>query len=63
MPLDIVPRHALATATLPPHHSDPFDRLLVAQAICERLTIVAEDRVIPKYDVPVLGSPKRKPNA
>ncbi|MDQ2992662.1 MAG: type II toxin-antitoxin system VapC family toxin [Candidatus Eremiobacteraeota bacterium] len=63
MPLDVVPRHALATATLPAHHNDPFDLLRVARAICERLTIVTKDRVIPKYDVPIFGAPKRRPKA
>jgi PIN domain nuclease of toxin-antitoxin system len=47
--------HASAAATLPQHHSDPFDRMLVAQAQSERLTIVTRDRRIPQYDVPVLA--------
>jgi PIN domain nuclease of toxin-antitoxin system len=56
---DILPiglDHALAAATLPPHHSDPFDRMLVAQAQVERLTIVTRDRRIPQYGVPVLAA-------
>ena len=48
--------HALAAATLPPHHSDPFDRMLVAQAQIERLTIVTRDRRIPQYGVAVLAA-------
>ena len=48
--------HALAAATLPPHHSDPFDRMLVAQAQIERLTIVTRDRRIPQYEVQVLAA-------
>ncbi len=46
--------HALAAAALPPHHSDPFDRMLVAQAQSDGLTIVTRDPRIAAYDVPVL---------
>ncbi len=56
---DILPiglDHALAAATLPQHHGDPFDRMLVAQAQIERLTIVTRDRLIPEYGVPVLAA-------
>ncbi len=45
--------HALAVAGLPPHHRDPFDRLLIAQAQMEGLTIVTVDRRIGVYDVPI----------
>jgi PIN domain nuclease of toxin-antitoxin system len=48
--------HALAAATLPNHHNDPFDRMLVAQAQIERLTVVTRDRHIPQYGVPVLAA-------
>ena len=61
MPLDITARHTLATVGLPMHHADPFDRILVAQALIERLTIVTSDRIIPRYDVPVFGHKPRKP--
>ena len=47
-------RTALHVAGLPPHHRDPFDRLLVAQAQIEQLTIVTADRVFDAYDVPVI---------
>jgi len=60
MPLDVTARHALATVGLPMHHQDPFDRMLIAQAICERLTIVTIDKIIPSYDVPVFGHKPRK---
>jgi PIN domain nuclease of toxin-antitoxin system len=60
MPLDITARHTLATVGLPMHHGDPFDRILVAQALSERLTIVTSDRIIPRYDVPVFGHKARK---
>ncbi len=48
--------HALQVATLPPHHRDPFDRLLVAQAQLEGLTLVTADRVLERYDVPLLAT-------
>ena len=43
--------HALRVATLPPLHGDPFDRLLVAQAMVDGLTIVTSDRLVAAYDV------------
>ena len=46
--------HAETAAKLPAHHHDPFDRLLVAQAIAERLTLVTHDRKLQAYDVPIL---------
>jgi PIN domain nuclease of toxin-antitoxin system len=48
--------HALAVRHLPDHHRDPFDRLLVAQAQIEGLTLVTADRSIPRYDVAVLAA-------
>jgi PIN domain nuclease of toxin-antitoxin system len=53
-PLPIEHMHALAVAELPPHHRDPFDRLLIAQAKLEGLTIVTVDRRMSVYDVPIL---------
>ena len=49
--LTITLRHIAATAELPPHHHDPFDRLLVAQAIEEGLTLVTVDERIQRYPV------------
>ena len=43
--------HALQVATLPWHHRDPFDRLLIAQAQVERLSILTADRAFGAYDV------------
>ena len=43
--------HALEVASLPAHHSDPFDRMLVAQARCERLTLLTADRAFDRYEV------------
>lgn len=54
-PLSITVDHAHAVAQLPPHHQDPFDRMLVAQAIMERFTLVTYDDEIPKYNVPILN--------
>ncbi len=45
--------HTLAVAALPPHHRDPFDRLLVAQANLENLTFVTADPAFGRYDVTV----------
>jgi PIN domain nuclease of toxin-antitoxin system len=41
-------------ADLPLHHGDPFDRLLVAQALEERLTVVSGDRALTAYGVPMV---------
>ncbi len=46
--------HALAVATLPPLHRDPFDRLLVAQATLLGLTIATADSSVAQYPVPTL---------
>ncbi len=46
--------HALRVATLPPHHRDPFDRLLIAQAPVERLPILTADAAFDRYDVELI---------
>jgi len=43
--------HALAVRKLPPHHADPFDRMLIAQARCEDLTLMTADSAITAYDL------------
>ena len=48
-PLPITFEHAEATASLPPLHGDPFDRILVAQARSETLTLVSYDKAIRAY--------------
>lgn len=53
-PLDIGTDHALAVEHLESHHADPFDRMLVAQAICEGLRLVTADARLKAYDVPLL---------
>ncbi len=50
---DSVP-HALAAGLLPMHHSDPFDRMLIAQAKIESLTLMTHNARLRDYDVPVL---------
>ena len=55
-PLTITHRHAFAVRTLPRHHDDPFDRMLIAQARCEDLTLVTADAEIPAYDVRTLDA-------
>ncbi|MFC3631532.1 type II toxin-antitoxin system VapC family toxin [Paracoccus angustae] len=54
-PLPISWTHARAVAELPPHHADPFDRLLIAQARTEGLALVSVDRQFGAYDVALLG--------
>ena len=51
--LPIEHAHALNVATLPKHHRDPFDRLLISQAQLERLTIVTVDHEFEPYDVDI----------
>ena len=52
--LELEDRYILRTETLPHHHGDPFDRILVAQALEEGLTILTSDSEIPKYEAPVI---------
>jgi PIN domain nuclease of toxin-antitoxin system len=53
-PMPVTAIHAEAAEQLPWHHRDPFDRLLVAQALVERLTLITSDRRLKAYGVPVL---------
>jgi len=46
--------HAIVAGRLPPYHRDPFDRMLVAQAVTEGVTLVSRDPSIALYDVEVL---------
>jgi PIN domain nuclease of toxin-antitoxin system len=54
--IGLAPDHGLLVAQLPLHHRDPFDRLLIAQASCEGLTIVTADPRFSEYDVPVIAA-------
>jgi PIN domain nuclease of toxin-antitoxin system len=53
--LPVLAEHAHTFGELPLHHRDPFDRMLVAQALVENLTLVTRDERIREYDVPVLA--------
>lgn len=53
-PLPIEVRHALRVASLPRIHTDPFDRILIAQSQLEDLPIVTSDPAIGRYDVDVI---------
>jgi PIN domain nuclease of toxin-antitoxin system len=52
--LPVTIRHGEAVRDLPLYHRDPFDRLLVAQALVEGLILVTSDRKLARYGVPVL---------
>lgn len=54
--LPVTFEHAVQAAHLPRHHADPFDRMLIAQARIEGLTIVTRDARFSAYDVPVLSA-------
>ena len=53
-PLALTFDHAIEAALLPPHHGDPFDRFLVAQARVEGLTLVTSDKALSRYEVEIL---------
>ena len=53
-PLPITIAHGIAAGALPRHHEDPFDRMLIAQARAEGLTIVTRDSRFKAYDVALL---------
>ena len=53
-PLPITMEHTFALANLPMVHRDPFDRMLIAQAIDENLTLITDDPIIKQYPVKVL---------
>jgi len=54
--VDITAEHSIAAARLPPLHRDPFDRMLIAQAKAEDLTLVTRDAEIAKYDLEILAA-------
>jgi PIN domain nuclease of toxin-antitoxin system len=51
--LPIHSQHAIAVDTLPPIHKDPFDRILIAQAMVEGITLLTADRGIARYPGPI----------
>lgn len=52
--LAIEPEHATATETLPSHHQDPFDRILVAQALVEPMHLMTHDALVARYSDAVI---------
>jgi PIN domain nuclease of toxin-antitoxin system len=52
--LPVMARHTVATVTLPMHHRDPFDRLLVAQSRLESLRLLTNDKIMALYGEPVV---------
>ena len=54
--LPITLAHTEALASLPDHHRDPFDRMLIAQAVAEDLTLVTRDPWIAKYEVKLISA-------
>ena len=52
--LSIAPEHVVAVENLPPHHQDPFDRLLVAQALFEPMRLMTNDPVVALYSDTIL---------
>jgi len=52
--LNITQEHALRAGELPLHHRDPFDRMIIAQALSERMTLLTADRVFQKYKVEII---------
>ncbi len=54
IPLPILHQHALAVYDLPKHHTDPFDRLLIAQAQAEQMVVLTADRIFRKYPVAIV---------
>ncbi len=54
-PLEVTVAHGLAAGRLPRHHNDPFDRMLIAQARAEGLTLVTADRAMGQYEVALLA--------
>ena len=53
--LNITAVHGLRVEDLPHHHKDPFDRMLIAQALVEELTLISGDAKLKLYDVPLLA--------
>jgi PIN domain nuclease of toxin-antitoxin system len=52
--LSLAPEHALAVEGLALHHRDPFDRMLITQAMLEKLTLVTHDGIFDEYKIPLL---------
>jgi PIN domain nuclease of toxin-antitoxin system len=53
--LSVEVEHALAVEDLPPHHNDPFDRILVAQALVEPMRLITHDSTVALYSDTIIG--------
>lgn len=53
LPIEL--RHVLTLQQLPLYHKDPFDRLIIAQALAEQLTLLSVDAIFTQYPVAVIG--------
>lgn len=53
--LSIEPEHAAAVAELPAHHADPFDRILVAQALVEPMRLMTHDMLVARYSDTIIA--------
>ena len=53
--LDVKPEHAVAVESLPPLHADPFDRMLIAQALTEPLRLITADAAVTAYSDAILA--------
>ncbi|MBC6432321.1 type II toxin-antitoxin system VapC family toxin [Nostoc sp. HG1] len=53
--LSVIPAHVLNLNTLPLHHKDPFDRMLISQALVEGLTLISIDQIFKLYEVPLFS--------
>ncbi len=52
--LPVFPEHTIFVSTLPFHHRDPFDRMLIAQTITEKIKIISKDGAFSDYDVDII---------
>ncbi|MBN3925542.1 type II toxin-antitoxin system VapC family toxin [Nostoc sp. NMS4] len=53
--LSVIPAYVLNLNTLPLHHKDPFDRMLISQALVEGLRLISIDQIFKFYDVPLFS--------
>lgn len=54
-PLEVLHSHALQVASLPHHHADPFDRILISQAVLEQVPVLTADAAFAEYDVEIIA--------
>ena len=58
LPIDL--KHIYALSNLPPHHRDPFDRLLIAQSQIEKMTLATVDSAFDRYEIDSLSETLRE---